>query len=79
LAGIVAPSRAEDPEFREWFMRAERMSASPQAMLNVLDTISRTDVRDVLGSAILTSSTVKDLVVGSGIEFTARGTKTLKG
>ncbi len=34
-----------------------------------------------LGNAheILTSSTVKDLVVGSGIEFTERGTRTLKG
>jgi pimeloyl-ACP methyl ester carboxylesterase len=50
LIGVTAPSRADDPEFREWFMRAERMSASPQAMLNVLDTITRTDVREILGS-----------------------------
>jgi class 3 adenylate cyclase len=48
--GIGAPSRAGDPEFVEWWKRAERMSASPQGMLNVIDTISRTDVRDVLGS-----------------------------
>ncbi|MGH8301289.1 MAG: adenylate/guanylate cyclase domain-containing protein [Steroidobacteraceae bacterium] len=50
LIGIHAPSRADDPEFVEWWKRAERMSASPQAMLNVIDTISRTDVREVLGS-----------------------------
>jgi class 3 adenylate cyclase len=50
LITVSSPSRADDPEFREWFMRAERMSASPQAMLNLLDTISRTDVREVLGS-----------------------------
>ena len=31
-------------------MRAERMSASPQAMLHLIDTISRADVRGVLAT-----------------------------
>ena len=31
------------------------------------------------GGEILVSGTVKDLVIGSGIDFEDRGTKTLKG
>jgi class 3 adenylate cyclase len=48
LIGVVAPGRIDDPVFKEWCMRAERMSASPQAMLNIIDTITRADVRSVL-------------------------------
>jgi class 3 adenylate cyclase len=50
LIGVLAPSRKDDLALREWCMRAERLSASPQAMLNLIETISRADVRDVLAT-----------------------------
>jgi hypothetical protein len=48
LIGVYAPGRVDDLEFKEWCVRGERMSASPQAMLNLIDTITRADVRGVL-------------------------------
>jgi class 3 adenylate cyclase len=50
LIGVYAPGRQDDLAFREWCMRAERMSASPQAVLHQIDTISRADVRGVLAT-----------------------------
>lgn len=57
LSTIYAPGRENDREFREWCRRLERMSASPQAMVNLVDTISRADVRGVL-SAVATRTLV---------------------
>jgi class 3 adenylate cyclase len=50
VAGPVAPSRLEDPEFREWAGRLERMAASPGTIDRIIDLIGRFDVRDVLPS-----------------------------
>lgn len=50
LIGVLCPGRQDDLAFKAWWMRAERMSASPQAMLHQIDTISRADVRGVLAS-----------------------------
>ncbi len=36
-------------------------------------------IADAAPGEVLVSSTVKDLVAGSGIQFTDRGTRTLKG
>ncbi len=50
VVGAVAPSRMEDPDFREWAGRMERLSASPGSIRRIFDLIGRFDVRDVLPS-----------------------------
>jgi DNA-binding SARP family transcriptional activator/pimeloyl-ACP methyl ester carboxylesterase len=43
-----APSRAHDPQLREWWARALRMASSPGALRAVLEVMQDIDVRDVL-------------------------------
>lgn len=45
---LMAPSRADDPAFRAWLRRYERLSASPQAAATLLRMNSEIDVRPVL-------------------------------
>ena len=44
----IAPSRADDDEFLEWFARLQRAGASPGAAVSVLRMIMDVDIRDVL-------------------------------
>ena len=44
----LAPSRANDPAFRDWAGRIERYSASPGTIGQIMQWIGQTDVRDVL-------------------------------
>jgi pimeloyl-ACP methyl ester carboxylesterase len=46
----VAPSRKDDPEFRAWFGRRERSSASPSAAIALMQMNSQIDVSAVLPS-----------------------------
>jgi class 3 adenylate cyclase len=48
--GAVAPSSWDDPGFREWAGRLERLAASPGTIERILDLIGEFDVRDVLPS-----------------------------
>jgi len=50
VAGSVAPSSWEDPSFREWAGRLERLAASPSTIKRIFDLIGEFDVRDVLPS-----------------------------
>jgi class 3 adenylate cyclase len=50
VAGGVAKSRRDDPEFREWAARLERLAASPGTTKRIFDLIGKVDVRDVLPS-----------------------------
>jgi class 3 adenylate cyclase len=45
---LYAPSTADDPAFREWYVRYCRRSASPQAALALLKMNTQADIRDVL-------------------------------
>ncbi len=45
-----APSRADDPAFREWWGKYQRFSASPRAAASLMAMNSQIDVRPVLGS-----------------------------
>jgi class 3 adenylate cyclase len=49
-AGAVAPTNWEDPGFREWAGRLERLAASPGTIERILELIGEFDVRDVLPS-----------------------------
>jgi class 3 adenylate cyclase len=44
----VAPSKADDPRFRAWLARMERLSSSPGAMRTMIEAISRHDAREDL-------------------------------
>jgi class 3 adenylate cyclase len=47
----LAPTRFEnDPAFREWAGRLERLAASPATAARIFDLIGRVDIRDVLPS-----------------------------
>ena len=50
VAGGVAPSNWDDPRFREWAGRLERLAASPSTIKRILSLIGEFDVRDVLPS-----------------------------
>jgi class 3 adenylate cyclase len=50
LAAELAPSRAGDPEFREWFVTHMRRSLSPGAALAFLRMTAEADVSDVLAA-----------------------------
>jgi class 3 adenylate cyclase len=50
VAGGVAKSRSDDPEFLEWAARLERLAASPGTIKRIFDLIGEVDVRDVLPS-----------------------------
>lgn len=43
-----APSRADDPRFRDWWARMLRASASPASIRRVMDTVAEVDVRALL-------------------------------
>jgi class 3 adenylate cyclase/pimeloyl-ACP methyl ester carboxylesterase len=47
---LLAPSRAQDPAFRRWWARSERLAAGPGYFGAILELFLRTDVRSVLGS-----------------------------
>jgi class 3 adenylate cyclase len=50
VAGSVAPSLTNSPEFMEWAGRLERLAASPSTIKRIFDLIGKFDVRDVLPS-----------------------------
>jgi pimeloyl-ACP methyl ester carboxylesterase len=43
-----APSAADDPDARAWFLRYNRLAASPGAVADLWQALRETDVRDVL-------------------------------
>lgn len=47
---MFAPSRAEDPAFRDWWARTLRLGSSPGAMRAVLEALRDVDVRDLLSA-----------------------------
>ncbi len=66
-----------DPAFVEWFVRYVSVGATPamsvaSARMNLL-----IDIRDIL--QVFVSNTVRDLVAGSGMQFSDRGVHALKG
>lgn len=50
VAGSVAPSLIDQPDFVEWAGRLERLAASPGTIKRIFDLIGAFDVRDVLPS-----------------------------
>ena len=48
LIDMIAPSLADNPRFREWWGRYQRMSGSPRMNRMMLERASQTDVRHVL-------------------------------
>jgi class 3 adenylate cyclase len=50
VAGGVAPSQSDNPDFLEWAARLERLAASPATIRRIFDLIGEIDVRDVLPS-----------------------------
>jgi class 3 adenylate cyclase len=50
MAGGIAASRQNDPEFMEWARRLERLAASPTTAERILELIGQFDVRHVLPS-----------------------------
>ena len=50
VAGSVAPSLMDQPDFVEWAGRLERLAASPGTITRIFDLIGEFDVRDVLPS-----------------------------
>jgi len=50
LVDVMAPSRRDEPWFREWWARGERLSAGRGYFLRILDLFLHTDVRPVLES-----------------------------
>ena len=46
----LAPRSAENPRFREWFARLERLAASPGTAQRLMEMNGRVDVRPVLGA-----------------------------
>jgi class 3 adenylate cyclase len=47
---LLAPSRAGDRAFRQWWVRSERLSGGPGYFSRILERFLRTDVRSVLAS-----------------------------
>lgn len=47
---LTAPSVADDPRFRAWWVRFQRASQKPRVAANAIDWIAATDVRAALGS-----------------------------
>jgi DNA-binding SARP family transcriptional activator/pimeloyl-ACP methyl ester carboxylesterase len=45
---LYAPSRAQDPQLREWWAKALRTGSSPGAMKAMLEVMQDIDVRDIL-------------------------------
>src|SRR5205085_1583689 len=45
-----APTRVDDPQFRNWWARLERLSASPSAAIALARMNAQIDVRKVLGT-----------------------------
>jgi DNA-binding SARP family transcriptional activator/class 3 adenylate cyclase len=45
---IYAPSRVNDPAFREWWAKSMRLSSSPGGIKAVLEVMREIDVRDIL-------------------------------
>jgi DNA-binding SARP family transcriptional activator/pimeloyl-ACP methyl ester carboxylesterase len=66
-----APSRAHDPQFREWWAKALRTGSSPGATKAVLEVMRDIDVRDILPAIrtptlILHRKDVRNIRVGAG-------------
>jgi DNA-binding SARP family transcriptional activator/pimeloyl-ACP methyl ester carboxylesterase len=62
----AAPSRAHDPEVREYWARYQRLSASPSAAVRYLHAVGEADVRSVLPSIsvpALVAHAERDLLV----------------
>jgi class 3 adenylate cyclase len=49
---LLAPSFADDLEFREWWQRAGQRGASPASARAILTALNGVDVRSVLGSVV---------------------------
>ena len=45
---LIAPSMRDDPQFRDWWVRASRRGASPASARAIIGLVSRADVRDRL-------------------------------
>jgi class 3 adenylate cyclase len=50
LYDVVVPSRSGDLQFRDWFARITRLSASPQMLVHYFKANMSIDVRSLLGS-----------------------------
>lgn len=50
MLAITAPSVADDPHWRAWFARYQRLSMSPRQAMASYRWVLRTDVRAILGS-----------------------------
>jgi pimeloyl-ACP methyl ester carboxylesterase len=50
LLDVVAPTRADDPELREWWARYQRLGSSPGTQLAQRRMLMELDIRDVLPS-----------------------------
>ena len=48
VPGLFAPSTADDPEFRRWFERYERLSADQDSLRDLLQLMRGFDVRELL-------------------------------
>jgi pimeloyl-ACP methyl ester carboxylesterase len=85
---IYAPSRAQDPQLREWWAKALRTGSSPGAMKAVLEVMQDIDVRDIL-PAIRTPTLVlhrkcdrgvlSEMVATSPVRYPVPGTSSLRG
>jgi hypothetical protein len=90
---LANPDMPWNEEIRATWARAERLAASPRPLVLMLPILSELDVRAVLRrgagarhrgarrapNEVLVSSTLRDLVIGSGLEFEDRGAHELKG
>lgn len=47
-AEVLAPSRAEDPRFRDWFGRLQRLSVSPGSLMEMVRATADVDARPLL-------------------------------
>jgi pimeloyl-ACP methyl ester carboxylesterase len=76
----INPDMPWNEEIRVGWARHDRLAVSPRTVELLLPLTSEFDVRAVLPKIrVLVSSTLRDLVIGSGLEFDERGTHELKG
>lgn len=54
----VAPSRIADRQFRDWYLRAGRLGASPSTAPRIWDAVMRADQRDALLEQVVTPTLV---------------------
>lgn len=48
--GLWVPSRADDPDFRQWIARLMRATTTPSSVRRYMDGVITADVRDILSS-----------------------------